>query len=383
MAEERKTEFAGSGVIKKCPNCGTQIDAFQARCPACGFEIRGEEEGGSVALKNFIKKYKATYGSSRAETVKLFPIPNTIEDILEFAIFASQQIKAISQQSNIDDEDIDLCAAWIAKLEEARGRIAMTFSKDDPRREGFETLMADSMKNIELSKKHAAKRKKKKVIKRVIKGCIPFVLILFCLDRCGIIDIGYMMWDITDDAMDVIKEIGSEIGPISPKAKAEKAIKDETKRLDSSAFWATDYMQKGEYVDAERYIEDLRWTLPKNRYFSEEEFNMKVQLWESKREALQKQLEEAKKEDPEGLKAKAKKTIEAETTRLNDSARWAGNSIQKGEYEKAVRYIEDLRWTIPKNNYLSEEEYNMHVKTWENKREALQKQLEEAKKSKK
>ena len=372
MAEERKTEFAGGGVIKKCPNCGAQIEAFQARCPACGFEIRGEEEGGSTALKNFIKKYKATDDSSRAETVKLFPIPNTVEDILEFTIFASQQIKAISQQNNINDEDIDLCAAWIAKLEEARGRIVMTFSKDDPRREGFETLMADSMKNIELSKKHVAKRKKKKVIMRVIKGSIVFVLILFCLDQCNVIDLSYMIWDITDD-------VKRTIGPISPKAKARKAIEDETSRLNGAANRGTRYTQEGEYENAVNEIESLKWTIPKNDYFSEEEFNMKVQLWESKREAMQKQLEEAKKEDPEGLKTKAKKAIEDETSRLDSAAYWAARYIQEGEYENAVRYIEDLRWSIPKNDYLSEEEFNMKVQLWESKREAMQKQLEESK----
>ena len=49
MAEERKVEFAGGGVIKKCPNCGAQIEAFHVRCPVCGFAISGVEEGGSAA----------------------------------------------------------------------------------------------------------------------------------------------------------------------------------------------------------------------------------------------------------------------------------------------------------------------------------------------
>ena len=265
MAEERKTEFAGSGVIKKCPNCGAQIEAFQARCPACGFAISGVEEGGSAALKNFLDKYKKSEKTwKKADTVKTFPLPNTIEDIIEFTLFASQQIRAISRETNIYDSDINLCAAWSAKLEEARARAGLSFQKDDPRQANFEALIADSMKNVELVNTMATKKKRRSNLETGI--------ILFIFFGPGI------------------------IAAICLGLHSLLAPRIETRRLEKLQTEVQYDISAGDYTAAELKLAEFKWTYS---YGSDKSDKTKTQIqvnrWAEKRATLQKQLEESKK----------------------------------------------------------------------------------------
>ena len=155
MAEERKVEFAGGGVIKKCPNCGAQIEAFQVRCPVCGFAISGESRGGSASLKTFLDMYsRESDGERKTETVRTFPIPNTIEDIIEFSLFAFQQIKSITSGNAVPAPwELNLCAAWYAKLDEARLRASLSFSNNESGKLNFDTLMGEAAGAIDESRK--------------------------------------------------------------------------------------------------------------------------------------------------------------------------------------------------------------------------------------
>ena len=271
MAEERKTEFAGSGVIKKCPNCGAQIEAFQVRCPACGFEIRGEEEGGSAALKNFLSKYKNKGKNAHADMVKTFPLPNTVEDIIEFTLFASQQIKAISRKSEIDDTDIDICAAWSAKLEEARIRAGLSFSKDDPRAENFKTLIDDSVKDVGLVNKLSAKQKRKNKIKKMMWIIIP----LFIMVGIPLLGIG--------------------IG----EGWTNRTFALETKRLEKLMAEIQDDIAAGNYSEAEVKIADVRWGHTYDTGWlagdTDKRHRAEAIAWNNKQQMLKKQLEEAKR----------------------------------------------------------------------------------------
>lgn len=274
MAAERKAEFAGGGVIKKCPNCGAQIDAFQVQCPACGFEIRGEEEGGSAALKNFLDKYKKEAAREKTKLVNTFPLPNTIEDIIEFALFASQQIKAISRKIEIDNTDIDICTAWSAKLEEARIRAGLSFSKDDPRAENFKTLIEDLMQDVELVNKLSAKQKKENVKQKAKQKRNARIGNIFS----GIaITIPALFW-----VAIIYYGCGFNDGV---------AFRKETRRLEKLQTEVQYDISAGDYTAAELKLAEFKWTYNADR----KEYQTHINTWAAKRELLQKQLEEAKK----------------------------------------------------------------------------------------
>lgn len=114
---QRKQTFDGE--IRKCPNCGAVLNAFELACPTCGMEIRGVNV--SNVVQDFYKRLQALEGTRQQESfIQNFPIPNTKEDILEFIILASSNIKPIA----FCDDSLNL--AWTAKFEQAYQKALVT-----------------------------------------------------------------------------------------------------------------------------------------------------------------------------------------------------------------------------------------------------------------
>ena len=107
----------GSGqAVHKCPQCGERIDAFVARCPSCGYELRDSQTLSRVReLEDDLEGIESP--KRRSELIRNFFIPNTKEDIYEFVILASSNLKA----GGSDD------AAWSAKLEQAIQKAELVF----------------------------------------------------------------------------------------------------------------------------------------------------------------------------------------------------------------------------------------------------------------
>lgn len=107
-------EAAGKTV--KCPQCGELIDAFVAKCPACGYELRGSQTLSRVReLEDALEGVESP--KKRSELIRNFYIPNTKEDIYEFVILATSNLKA----GGSDD------SAWSAKLEQAIQKAELVF----------------------------------------------------------------------------------------------------------------------------------------------------------------------------------------------------------------------------------------------------------------
>lgn len=275
MAEERKVEFAGSGTIKKCPNCGAQLEAFQARCPACGFAIGGAERGGSVALKKFLDAYTNEKDNAhKLEMIDTFPIPNTIEDTVEFALLAAQQLKSYSmsqkersfttivkspglknswnmilkgnmgKKDNITDDDFII--AWKNKLEQVCQRAKIAYPKDRTSLEHLDMIVEDAENAVKDLKE---KRKKSKII--FYGGIIAIFILLY-----GI------------------------ILPVMIKSD-DKKEKTETQRLEKMFTEIRADIKEGNYNDAELKLLDF-------------DVRYKGESWREKKEFLKKQLEEAK-----------------------------------------------------------------------------------------
>lgn len=281
MAEERKVEFAGNGTVKKCPNCGQTLDVFQARCPACGFAIGGEERGGSTALKNFLDVYTNEKDNVRKlEMIDTFPIPNTIEDTVEFALLAAQQVKSYlirKEETGREGGDFkgfkdtfaevvngatsskmitntDFRIAWQNKLDQICYRAKIAYPQEKEKLAQLDMIL-DDVKNVD-------KETKKKIKKQSRGESVSFVLIFIVL-----LIIIFGCWYFA--------------------GTFEKKHKVETQRLETLMTEIQTDIAEGNYDTAELKLLDFRWTYDKDE--------SQISIWEEKKALLVKQLESKKK----------------------------------------------------------------------------------------
>ena len=281
MAEERKVEFAGNGTVKKCPNCGQTLDVFQARCPACGFAIGGEERGGSTALKNFLDVYTNEKDNVRKlEMIDTFPIPNTIEDTVEFALLAAQQVKSYlirKEETGREGGDFkgfkdtfaevvngatsskmitntDFRIAWQNKLDQICYRAKSAYPQEKEKLAQLDMIL-DDVKNVD-------KETKKKIKKQSRGESVSFVLIFIVL-----LIIIFGCWYFA--------------------GTFEKKHKVETQRLETLMTEIQTDIAEGNYDTAELKLLDFRWTYDKDE--------SQISIWEEKKALLVKQLVSKKK----------------------------------------------------------------------------------------
>ena len=113
--------------LHKCANCGEPLEWGQTKCPACGWvvrdveasktsdsfthELRGlqQEIGQRSGNKGFFNRLASFWeaNDSKVDLIRTFVVPNTKEDLLEFALVAV---------SNVTDDRKEIADAWFAKL---------------------------------------------------------------------------------------------------------------------------------------------------------------------------------------------------------------------------------------------------------------------------
>ena len=116
---ERKVFY--DGVVKKCPNCGEILKTFETTCSSCGYELRG------TRISNSVHEFTYRLENTKSEEQKIslisnFPIPNTKEDIFEFMILASTNIRGNFQT--------DVLVAWITKFEQCYEKAKLLFCNE-------------------------------------------------------------------------------------------------------------------------------------------------------------------------------------------------------------------------------------------------------------
>lgn len=294
MAETRQPEFIGT--IKKCPNCGQALKSFQAKCPACGHEITGI--GANVSVKEFFDTYnKETDKARQLELIGLYPVPNTKEDILEFAMLASQQIKSLanSQASRMNLHNYmygqlneqggifgslksvyvgnknvakikqeDFYIAWKDKLEQVHLKAQLAFGED---RKGFEQLSKIVSEAIEAVNNLESKKKKTKKIYLIFVVAISFLAIVLIV---AMPKMAKGMTNYIDNQTSQIKT-GSDY---------------ENERLESLLNEIQTAISNGDYDSAELKLADLRWKYGDTKYHQAD-----IDSWDAKRNLLQKQLD--------------------------------------------------------------------------------------------
>ncbi len=165
----RKQVYVGE--IKKCPNCGEALSAFEIKCHSCGYELRNIKA--SSAIQEFYEKItqleaqrnerkEGETEKSIANVIRNFPVPNTKEDVLEFMMLAASNIdaslysiqgdrrnsKEYQSQKTIND-------AWYATAEQIYHKAELSFG-DDPAFSKIQKIYVDKIKHISTEKRKGA-----------------------------------------------------------------------------------------------------------------------------------------------------------------------------------------------------------------------------------
>lgn len=169
-SQDESRKVAYDGEIHKCPNCGDILDAYESVCKACGYEQRGSRATNSVhelAVKlQKIEEARLTsnnhsrFGQSseidqqKINLIRSFVIPNTKEDILEFAVLAASNVDTSAYDDSYgilstlqNGRRKAVSDAWLAKLKQAYQKAKLVFVSD-PRISEIESLYETTNKAI-------------------------------------------------------------------------------------------------------------------------------------------------------------------------------------------------------------------------------------------
>lgn len=174
---ERKQEYAGR--ILKCPNCGGVIGETTVICPECGMKITGRAATSSVqSFKDQLMQIESTrkfsYGSpfsfkvdpadmKKLSLIRNFPIPNSVDDVLEFMLLATANIEVnLSKQtrmnkwsSGMKSEETSqtigttISDAWVSKMQQAYQKAEILFSNEADF-VGIQKLYFNKMKELKI-----------------------------------------------------------------------------------------------------------------------------------------------------------------------------------------------------------------------------------------
>ena len=132
----------------KCPSCGAQVVGGSAVCPECGYafsnvganssyeKLSAKLEAIDVAYRGKASFSVPLYGVSKkakekASLIRMFPVPNTRADLLEFLASMSAQISSMKQNTSMQVfEEQMMRKAYEAKYDECVNKARISFAND-------------------------------------------------------------------------------------------------------------------------------------------------------------------------------------------------------------------------------------------------------------
>ena len=136
------------GNVLKCPSCGAQVVGGSALCPECGYafsnvganssyeKLSAKLEAIEVAYRDKVSLSIPIYGVSnkvkeKANVIRMFPVPNTRADLLEFLASMSAQISSMKQNQSMQVFEHEMMRkAYEAKYEECVNKARISFAND-------------------------------------------------------------------------------------------------------------------------------------------------------------------------------------------------------------------------------------------------------------
>lgn len=282
------------GELRKCPHCGAPLKSFEAVCSVCGYELRGVKASKTTQQlaeeiaqlertrpkqKEKPKKEKKKFSSNNedepdeidksiANLIQTFPIPNSKEDVIEFIVLA---------MSNADTEVLDSLAknganwaarniiseAWISKLEQAYQKAKILFG-ENPEFTGLQAMYEKKQKEIKKGRQKTSRSSRNTIV--------GFVVSIFC-----VIIFGGFVADVRD----------------------KNYIEKEVQRLESIYREVQIEISNENYEAALMKANNLYYIYNEYRSSIKEE-DKKAQEWDTKREILLREIEQAMNEVEEG-----------------------------------------------------------------------------------
>lgn len=175
---KRQQEYVGK--ILKCPNCGAHITETTAICPDCGEKITGKAAVSSI--QTFKEQLMAIENSRRSSLgdmfkkvnksdmqkltlIRNFPIPNSIDDCLEFMMLAIANIDVslskntlvnrINDSGKVETADTigrTISNAWVSKMEQVYRKAEIVFP-NDPAFANVQRMYFEKMKELKIKVK--------------------------------------------------------------------------------------------------------------------------------------------------------------------------------------------------------------------------------------
>ncbi|MDO4289732.1 MAG: zinc ribbon domain-containing protein [Eggerthellaceae bacterium] len=145
-------QTAYSGIVSKCPNCGSTVGSTDAICAECGYQMAGKSA--SSTLQQFslqmmeIEQSRNALGAimgsvlgksdevdqRKALFIKTFPVPNTVEELSEFMYMATSNINVSLSKKGLfstfkqSSGEKEISDAWVSKMQQIYRKAEMSFS---------------------------------------------------------------------------------------------------------------------------------------------------------------------------------------------------------------------------------------------------------------
>lgn len=161
----------------KCPACGAIVDSMALKCPECGY-VFSTESSSSKEIRDSIEQFQnkllsVDKGENKADLIRSFSLPNTIEGLMSMLTLASSSFESCNGK-----EERVVSAAWLEKARQAYQTLKNRGGSDNKILSLLEKFsFLEEGKTLPKVKESTKQKRKKSIVKSVVIGVIAAVII--------------------------------------------------------------------------------------------------------------------------------------------------------------------------------------------------------------